>query len=504
MPLPSQARRKKPRRLHELSGAPERHTCPTREIVKHTNSHTARLTPRQAAARTVDPELVRHYVPTMHTHRNTLVSAISLGLALVGAAGVHSARAETPAGAEFFPILPWDPQHGWKQPHVDRKNGLASIAECDFTMAGFVQPQDLPLCEKLGLAAIMAPPDGEAPWAGKWRNLSDEQIDSAIKTQVERAGNSKAVFGYFIMDEPGTPAFPALAKAVAAVKKYAPGKLAYINLFPGYATIGSPDLSQLGAASFTEYLERFVTEVKPQFISYDNYMVQFSDDGQRPQEMAKYFADLLEVRRIAMKHNLPFWNIVSSNQIRPATTIPSPANLMFQAYTTLAAGGRGLSWYTYYGGGYAYAPVDKAGDRTATWSYLQMVNRQIRTLGPMMNRLKSTGVYFTSPPPNKSLPGLPGRLIRDVQSKASPRGFSNMYPPLMIGEFADEDGGDYVMIVNLSLERSTNVSVQTGKEFKSKQAISAADGRTVPIDEKNGLWLVPGQGVLIRLSQNRE
>lgn len=179
---------------------------------------------------------------------------------------------------DLFPILPWDVLHGWRTPFRDPQHGLESIADCKFTVAGFVSPPDLPLCEKLGLAAIMAPTKGEEPWFGKWREMSDEEIDQTVKQMVEAAGNSPAVLGYFIMDEPGAPAFPALAKAVAAVKKYAPGKLAYINLFPSYATVGAPDKSQLGTATYTEYLERFVNEVQPQIISYDNYMVQYSDD----------------------------------------------------------------------------------------------------------------------------------------------------------------------------------------------------------------------------------
>src|SRR6185437_1874987 len=100
-----------------------------------------------------------------------------------------------------------------------------------------------------------------------------------------------------LADEPGEPDFEALGKAVAAVKKLAPGKLAYINLFPDYATLGAPDLSQLGTGSYTDYLERFVSEVKPQLISYDNYRIQFSLDQARPETAASHYANLLEVRR---------------------------------------------------------------------------------------------------------------------------------------------------------------------------------------------------------------
>ena len=400
---------------------------------------------------------------------------------------------------DLFPILPWDPLHDWKKPYRNPKHGLESIADCGFTMAGFVKPEDLPLCEKLGLAAIMAPVESEEPWFSQWQKLSDRQIDEQVKEMVEKTAPSKAVLGYFIMDEPGAPAFPALAKVVAAVKKYAPGKLAYINLFPSYATVGAPDKSQLGTASYTEYLERFVKEVKPQVISYDNYMVQYSDDLQEERTAAIYYADLLEIRRVGQKYGLPFWNIVSCNQIRKEVTIPSPANLAFQAYTTLAAGGRGVSWYKYYQDGYAYAPIDGFGEKTETWQYLQVVNRQVRTLGPIMNRLRSTGVFFTSPPPVKPLPLLPGRIIKQVESKASPRGITKTQPPVMVGEFTDEQGRDYVMIVNLSLEKSTNIKLGTSKPYKSKQVYSAVDGRLVPLDEKNGHWVLAGHGLLVKL-----
>src|SRR5213076_3231035 len=132
----------------------------------------------------------------------------------------------------------------------------------------------------------------------EWKSLSDQQIERRIKTMVSAAAGP-AVRGFFIMDEPGASDFPALAKAVAAVKRYAPGKLAYINLFPDYATLGAPDRSQLGTTTYTEYLERFVTEVKPQLISYDNYMVQYSDDLKNPAQAASYYRNLLEVRRVA-------------------------------------------------------------------------------------------------------------------------------------------------------------------------------------------------------------
>ncbi len=123
----------------------------------------------------------------------------------------------------------------------------------------------------------------------------------------------------------------------------------------------------MGVPTYREYLERFVKEVQPQFLCYDNYMVDFSDDLRDAGKAALYYSNLLEVREVAREHHLPFWNAVSCNQIRKFTPVPSPANLAFQVYTTLAAGGRGIHWFKYHQDAYAYAPIDHSGHKTETW-----------------------------------------------------------------------------------------------------------------------------------------
>jgi hypothetical protein len=213
---------------------------------------------------------------------------------------------------------------------------------------------------------------------------------------------------------------------------------------------------------------------------------------------------------VALKNNIPFWNVVSGNQVRPYTTIPSPANLALQAYTSLAAGAGGIRWYTYWKGGYNYAPIDENEHKTLTWRYLQEVNRQAVMLGAIVKQLKSTGVYFTSPAPEASLPVLPGEYVKSVESEA----------PMMIGEFLSKDGSRYIMVVNLSLEKSakfvlkTNVpnelmyTVSLGEETPylydfeaSKRSSLDAQIAWKPKTEselESGLWLPAGEGVMIK------
>ena len=395
-------------------------------------------------------------------------------------AGVPSAKAAFCPG--FFPINPWGSHF---------RSGLTLMAECNLTTAGFfVDPKDVPYCGELGLKAIV--------WSGLPRNygnlvkMSDADIEAQVKKAVWETRNDPRVLGYYLIDEPGAIAFHALGVAVKAVKKYAPGKLAYINLFPSYARTSvvaeaTGHGQQLWTKTYTEYLERFVNEVKPQIISYDNYKVVNSMDLKSKAGAAGYFSNLMEVRRVALKYNLPFWNFVASchwgNQ-----AVPSPGNLALQAYTSLAAGARGLSWYRYYNGHSRRAPIDHADNnhKSLTWLYMQDVNHQIVTLAPTLLKLTSTGVYYTSPTPDKSCPELPGRVVTNVKCDS----------PLMVGEFRHENGEDYVMVVNLSLAGSSRFTIDAANE--KTRIVCSVTGRLYPL-EKSGHWLVPGQGVLLKM-----
>src|SRR6185503_21162053 len=55
-----------------------------------------------------------------------------------------------------FALFPWDVMRLIDGPE-DKVHGLASLAECNFTFAGFPPVADLDACEKLGLKAIVYP-----------------------------------------------------------------------------------------------------------------------------------------------------------------------------------------------------------------------------------------------------------------------------------------------------------------------------------------------------------
>ena len=391
---------------------------------------------------------------------------------------------EVLAQDSFFPLMPYEPMHGFRK-RIEHPYGARSMVDCHFSLAGFGLREDLPEMERLGLRTILWPAGGFID-RKKWDSFTPAEAEAIMRQAIADGGDSPAILGYFISDEPGASAFPALAAAVRAVEQYAPGKLAYINLFPDYAN----PRKQLHTKDFREYVERFCEEVRPPILSWDNYAVLYGKDQKYRERNKSYYGNLLEMRRASVKYGIPFWQIVSSLQIRPSTTPPSPANLLLQAWTTLAAGGQGVTWYEYFHRGerYDYEPIDRHGKKTATWQYMQMVNRQLRAVGPWMKRLTSTGVHFAGTAPADGLPGLPGKLVTGATGGS-----------LMIGEFTHIDGSPYLCVVNVDLTKSVKFTLRLADGRRASHVVSHEEGTLVPFHYTGGMWLSAGQGVLLRL-----
>ena len=73
--------------------------------------------------------------------------------------------------------------------------------------------------------------------------------------------------------------------------------------------MGAPDISQLGTKTYPEYLEKFVAEVHPQFLSYDNYRIPYSFDQKDPAVAASYYSNLLAVRRVGSLPESPLFGL---------------------------------------------------------------------------------------------------------------------------------------------------------------------------------------------------
>ena len=412
---------------------------------------------------------------------------------------------------DFFPVFPWDHLGNWGAKYQTLEEGIQSTAECECTLSGFVADEaSVELARASGLRCIL-----ESNFERfDDRELTDAEIaskvaaiDAQIKARVESTKDDPCVLGYNLTDEPGAYHFKSLAAAVEAVKKYAPGKLAYINLFPGYAsTIGADADSQLGTYSFAEYLERFVQEVKPQLLSYDNYMIEYSEDMRDLDRASVFFSDLFEVRRVALKYDLPFWFIGSSLCIMQDSSSPNPSRYAFQTYAPLAAGAQGLTWFLYYPLGWSGSPIDASGAKTLSWLHMRDVNIQAKALGMTLKKYRSTDlgmtpIYSQEEKPNlPQFPEIPKKVLPNLEARYSTQGHSDATPKLLVGEFEALDGNSVAaMVVNMDFAASVKVKFQKPEGRDVLKLVSPVDGKATVVDQEAqdaGFWILPGHGSL--------
>jgi hypothetical protein len=108
--------------------------------------------------------------------------------------------------------------------------------------------------------------------------LKDADQRQKLDALIERVRQHPSLYAYFITDEPNAAHFPGLGQLVAHLRERDPAHLAYINLFPTYAS--NEQLGTKGdlVTAYREHLRQFIDVVKPSLISYDHYQLATRGD----------------------------------------------------------------------------------------------------------------------------------------------------------------------------------------------------------------------------------
>ncbi|HXC35381.1 MAG TPA: hypothetical protein VNV43_05865, partial [Candidatus Acidoferrales bacterium] len=356
---------------------------------------------------------------------------------------------------------------------------IGKIKDCGFTIAGFVSPEALETCHKVGIKGIVYDP---RIYQNDWTKLDAATAREKALPAIVAVRKNPALYGYFLCDEPGAGAFPGLAIMTGLVREAAPRTPAYVNLFPNYAGPG-----QLGTDTYEKYVDDFATTVRPAQLCYDHYALM--DDGTLRDS---YWANLAEMRTAAQKYNVPFWNIILS-VAHFHYRIPTADDFRFEVYSSLASGARGIVYYSYFAypvGNYRGAAIDQFGHATPTWDNIQNVNLQIQNLAPTLLNLTSDAVYHF------------GKMPQGCQGPDTNSLVAAMDGDFGVGDFTHVNGTRYVMIVNEDLRRSASCSPQFRHAPKRVKLISPYSGQAEPMEGEQ-TWLAPGGGVLLELSNDK-
>ena len=181
-----------------------------------------------------------------------------------------------------------------------------------------------------------------------WRNagepgaLDDPVRRVEIDSLIDSVKDHPALYDYYVADELSAAVFPTLARVVAHIRERDPAHQAHINLFPTYASVVALGTAGDTETAYREHLRQFVEVVKPDLISYDHYPFRKTHDS------GDYFLNLALAREAALAGGVPFINVVQAVALSPESRVPTAGEGRFQAYTTLAYGGQGISHFTYW------------------------------------------------------------------------------------------------------------------------------------------------------------
>ncbi|WP_394796728.1 hypothetical protein [Armatimonas sp.] len=338
---------------------------------------------------------------------------------------------------------------------VEQRYKEISEAGFNLVLAGF-QSGPLPtlfrLLKKFGLKCILSP-QGSEP--------------STFPTDPN-------VWGYALQDEPSASEFPKLKVRAEAIERLHPGKLAYVNLFPDYA---SP--AQLGSPDYATHVKQFIETVKPAVLSMDHYPIFHPDRDGRD----RYCGNLAVMREQSLVARIPFWNFFNSMPYGPHTD-PTESQLRWQIYASLAYGAKGVLYFCYFTPGGAEFPKGGAiiamdGTKTRHYAHAQRLNAELRALGPTLMQLTSTGVYRVKPTDN-SAEALRGSGLLDL--KRAPEDPPGDY---LVGAFRHKDGRRAVLLQNYRFAYSAWPTVVFDAPLESVREVDKVTGKEAPVRDES-------------------
>ncbi len=410
-------------------------------------------------------------------HRAPLLSLLFLFLSSAGNAAL--AATHPPPNPRNFAVMAWG-----NVPSAPEQ--LQWMKEAGLNIAGFCTVEEAEKVRAAGLSCFVQDPRA----AGyDWQHLPpDQEIRAKLKSLSVEVGGNPAVLGFYLRDEPPAQLMPGLGHVAGLIREVMPDAWPYVNLLPIYGGRAYWGVNDYGA-----YVQRYIETSRPAFLSYDNYSLfegQMRDD---------FFTNLQAIRLMSLAAKIPFWNCILADA-HYGYMEPSDATFNIQVYSTLAYGGRGIEYYTYFtpaDGNHRLGPVDQFGHRTPTWDMLRRINLQIQELAPTLIHLRSTGVYYSENVPFGCKPLSQSRLVEGIEMTAPAL---RIPPParFLIGEFEDEKGQPYLLLVNRDLQHSFRFQIRLKQAGKKLSQVSPYTGNEEPVTGGNN-WLAPGAGALLHV-----
>jgi hypothetical protein len=285
--------------------------------------------------------------------------------------------------------------------------------------------------------------------------------------------SSPHLLGYLVKDEPKVSDFADLARWTNTLAITRPGKLRLINLLPNCSAMGTAKMSN---ASYTEYVTRFVEQVRPDVLAFDDYP-PFSDAGALHTAEDQYRTTLALFRKLALQHRIPLWNYFRSTAFQtgsgPFSTAATEAEMRWQTLTSLAYGATGLMYFNYPPG----AIVSINGTFGPLAPMAKRINSVLLAYAPLLLHATSTDVWLAAPGggqrPAAALPPANKSIVIGVAGGGK--------GGVLVGSFVLADGRQAALVQNQNWTAVCNVTVSFAGGLAAARLVDKVTGAEAPV-----------------------
>ena len=377
------------------------------------------------------------------------------------------------------------------------------LAEGGFNAMFVRNLDDLDYAHAHGMRGILYVHEGKEPWRNVFHPdaVKDPKWLAKLGEMIDSVKDHPAMYAYYLYDEPGTKEYPALAELVALIRERDPKHMAYINMFPVYASSGAQGTSGDKITCYREYLRRYLEEVKPDLISYDHFHMRFTS---RAFDSSEYFLNLALVREASVNGGVPFLNVIQASSMGPGSRQPTGDEGRYLAFTTLAYGGQGICQFVYnsYEGAEHWGGVEYL-DGTLTplgKDLRQQIHPEFVAVGKELQPLTSRAVYHLG---TGELPQGGVKLPVDASFTVDPPVAKDRKKGILLGYFGSTGKATtHVLVVNLDyISDITTTIVGPGPmevfDAETQKWENASDKSRAKIN------VIAGGGNLLRLRARR-
>ncbi len=360
----------------------------------------------------------------------------------------------------------------------------------------------LDACAEAGLKCFV--PDRRAG-AGAFKEGGEDGFRRSFAEALKDFGDHPATFGFDVGDEPSRQHIAPAYQTAALQREIAPHLTSFLSM-GGY---DPGAVEWMGIRSYGRYLDEYCRIAQPRMLFQNNYYALHEGDYA---EDAYFRSHKMFTDSCKRNGDIPYWvTLCCSGHMN--MFCPSEDDLRWQINTSAALGAKGFAWFLVYITephiNYRLNPIDEHWERTETFEWL---SRQLRTFhrlhGATLMKLTFQKAFFCLG--GGSSGGYPttidSELVKDVRVRDDKF-------EVLISEFKDPDGRDYVAIVNRSRTGSGQVILRwhgkptvyhvgwNGEGTNEVRAFFDDDWPENPYKEV-GPWLAPGQMELYRVESD--